>query len=226
MIVAFDLDDTLYPERTFVESGFRAVAEHLHRRWQLDPDEALRRMHETLSSNGRGRQFDDLVDHFELGRRQSVAELVRIYRRHEPDIEPYPEAVGALDRLRDHRLYLVTDGHRIVQANKLAALGLADRFEHAYLTHRYGIAHRKPSTYVFELICRRERCRPADIVYVGDDPTKDFVGLRPHGFRTIRVMTGRFAKTHAQPGHEAEREVATMAAVPATVGEFAAERGG
>ena len=37
MIVALDLDDTLYPELSYVHSGFRAVAQELARRWGVDP---------------------------------------------------------------------------------------------------------------------------------------------------------------------------------------------
>ena len=33
MIIVFDLDDTLYDERTYVMSGFAAVAEMLHDRF-------------------------------------------------------------------------------------------------------------------------------------------------------------------------------------------------
>ena len=98
-----------------------------------------------------------------------------------------------LEELRPRPLYLVTDGHKVVQQNKVDALGLAPYFRHAYLTHRYGIHHRKPSIRVFELMMRRERCAPRDIVYVGDDPSKDFRGIRPLGVHTLRVRTGRHA---------------------------------
>ena len=30
------------------------------------------------------------------------------------------------------------------------------------------------------------------MVYVGDDPNKDFVNLNPLGMKTVRVLTGRF----------------------------------
>ena len=41
MILVFDLDDTLYPERTYVESGFKAVADSLAQKFGFDAD-ALR----------------------------------------------------------------------------------------------------------------------------------------------------------------------------------------
>ena len=117
---------------------------------------------------------------------------------------------------------VVTDGHKIVQQNKIDALGLARFIRHAYVTHRYGIHNRKPSVRVFELLLRRERCAPGDLVYIGDDPSKDFRGLRPLGVRTIRVSTGRHAPVVVPAGEDAERTVEGIAGVPAVIAEMEA----
>jgi putative hydrolase of the HAD superfamily len=215
VIVALDLDDTLYPEETFVRSGFRAVAHALGERWGVDEGEAFDMMWRSLQESGRGSQFDDVVEHF--GVRQSVAELVRIYRHHRPEISLPEESRRALEALAPRPLYVVTDGHKVVQQNKIDALGIGPLLRHAYVTHRHGIRHRKPSTRVFELILRRERCSPADLVYVGDDPAKDFRGIRPLGIHTIRVLTGRHSVVEVDSEDDAELAVAGMADVPAAV---------
>jgi putative hydrolase of the HAD superfamily len=220
VIVALDLDDTLYPEETFVRSGFRAVARALAERWGVDPGEAFDVMWRSLSENGRGSQFDDVVAHF--GVRQSVAQLVSVYRRHEPDITLPEESRLALEALAPRPLYVVTDGHKVVQQAKIDALGIGPLLRHSYVTHRYGIRHRKPSTRVFELMMGRERCAPGDIVYVGDDPAKDFRGIRPLGIHTIRVLTGRHAVVDVASDHDAEVTVAGMREVPAAVRELEA----
>ena len=214
MIVAFDLDDTLYPEEDFVKSGFRAVADVLHRRFQIDEDKALEVMWTSLELNGRGRQFDEVIQFFGLSGRQSVRELVRAYRHHVPSISLPRESTAVLEQLRSRPLYVVTDGHKIVQQNKIDALGLAPWLRHAYLTHRYGIENRKPSVHVFELMIRRERCRPQDVLYVGDDPSKDFRALRPLGVRTVRVRTGRHAGAVVPATQDAEYAVTSIADVP------------
>ena len=207
MIVVFDLDDTLYPELSYVEGGFRAVARELERRWGIDPDEAVATMLESLHADGRGTQFEAVVERFGLTGRQSIRRLVSVYRHHEPRIALPAASRGVLERLRDRPLYLVTDGHKVVQANKVDALGIRGYFRHCYLTHRYGIAHRKPSPRVFRLIAARERCAPGDVVYVADDPSKDFRGIRPLGFRTIRVRTGWHADAVAPEAEDAEHAV-------------------
>ena len=220
MIVALDLDDTLYPEETFVHSGFAAVAGALAERWGVDAEEAFAVMRRSLEERGRGRQFDDVVDHLGLSGRQSVADLVKTYRHHTPSISLPEESRKALERLRPRPLYVVTDGHKVVQQAKIDALGIGPLIRHAYVTHRYGIASRKPSTRVFELMMRRERCRPRDVVYVGDDPSKDFRGLRPLGIHTIRVATGRHASAVVASDEDAERTLAGMVEVPGAVAEL------
>jgi putative hydrolase of the HAD superfamily len=222
VVVAFDLDDTLYPEETFVRSGFHAVALILEQRWGVPAQEAFDVMWRSLEANGRGSQFDDVVGAFGLEGRQPVAELVALYRHHRPSISLPAESRAVLEGLRPRPLYLVTDGHKVVQQSKIDALGLRRYFRHAYLTHRYGIQNRKPAVRVFELMMRRERCEAGDIVYVGDDPSKDFRGIRPLGVRTIRVLTGRHAATEVPAEQDAERSVAAITDVPAVVAELEA----
>jgi putative hydrolase of the HAD superfamily len=222
MVVAFDLDDTLYPEETFVRSGFSAVAGFLQERWGVSAAEAFAVMWRSLEQRGRSSQFDDVVRELGLTGSQSVAELIRVYRHHRPSITLPAESRETLDALQPRPLYLVTDGHKVVQQHKIDALGLRPYFRHAYLTHRYGVHNRKPSTRVFELMMRRERCGADEIVYVGDDPSKDFRGIRPLGIHTLRVRTGRHAGVRVAADEDAERTVDSIRAVPAVVTELEA----
>ncbi len=220
MIIAFDLDDTLYDESTFVRSGFAAVADHMAAHWGVDRPTALGVMQASLARHGRGRQFDDALRHFGLLRRSRVRELVSLYRHHTPKIRLDPAAASVLEQLEGRPLYLVTDGHKVAQANKIEALGIAPRFRHCYLTHRYGTRYAKPSPHVFRLLVRRERCRPEDVVYVGDDPHKDFRGIRPLGFRTIRLRRGAHAAREVEPGLDAECETWDLREVPAILDDW------
>ena len=77
---------------------------------------------------------------------------------------------------------------------KADSLGLDKYFKKIVLTHRYGVKHAKPSSYCFSIIKDIENCEWIDLVYIGDDPNKDFVNLNPLGVKTIRVNTGRFKK--------------------------------
>ena len=99
MIIAFDLDDTLYDESAFVRSGFAAVADHMAAHWGVDRSGALGVMEASLARRGRGHQFDDALRRFGLLRRGRVRELVSVYRHHAPKIRLDPAAAMLLERL-------------------------------------------------------------------------------------------------------------------------------
>ena len=215
-VVAFDLDDTLYEEMSFVRGGFRAVAAWLEQEVPgARAKDCYAWMMDELERHGRGRVFDAVLER--LGRcasRRMVDACVRVYRRHEPDLALYPDAERALRSLEAAGVpvYVVTDGHPGVQASKVKALGLDGRpsVRRCYLTRRYGLRHEKPSPHCFLRICQREGVPPERVVYVGDNPRKDFVGIRPLGFRTVRVLRGAHANVELDEAHEAEKRVRNL----------------
>ena len=209
MILIFDLDDTLYWERTYVLSGFRAVARWGVERVGQDEQESYEELVRRLDKDGRGRIFDDW-----LRGRAPVREALKVYRHHEPEIALFPESTWVLSQLKGRPLYLVTDGHKIVQAKKIQALGIDDHFQRCYLTNRYGRAFAKPSLRCFELILRLERADWADLVYIGDNPAKDFVSLNRVGSTTVRVLTGRHANDVAALGYDARHRMASLKEFP------------
>jgi putative hydrolase of the HAD superfamily len=211
MVLVFDMDDTLYDERTFVRSGFGAVAELLAPVCGCSRAALLRQAMDLLDRQGRGRVFDELLRAHGRPSRSLVERCLQTYRTHAPDIALWPEAARCLRRHARLPLYVVTDGNVAAQANKARALGLYDSTKRVLLTHRFGLRHAKPSPYCFERIAAWERVRPEQVVYVADDPAKDFVGIRRLGFRTIRVLTGRHAAVKAKPGYDAERTIDSLA---------------
>ncbi len=210
MVLIFDLDDTLYDERTYVESGFRAVARWGKDRFGWDTDVSYAKMISVLDAEGRGAVFNRWLEAHGVKSKSVIQECVRIYRHHKPDISVSDSVKRLLFSLPTSYLYLLTDGHKIVQANKIAALGIAPMFRHCYITHRYGVASAKPSLRCFELIMAREKCAWSDMAYIGDNPAKDFVSLNAVGAHTIRVKTGIHKDAVAKPGYEARHMIADL----------------
>lgn len=213
MIIIFDLDDTLYPECTYVESGFRAVADFLQTQRGWDASDSLSFMREVLEREGRGAVFNRLLVSRGEHRRSAVQDCIKVYRHHQPKIQLADAARHLLDHLTSP-LYLVTDGHKVVQNKKVQALGIEPLFAKIYITHRYGLHHSKPSTYCFEQIRAREGCDWSDLVYVGDNPAKDFVNLTPLGVRTVRVLTGEHREVLAKPRYEATHVIKSLDQLP------------
>ena len=214
MVLIFDLDDTLYEEITYVKSGFRAVAQWLENEFAWDEERSYRYMRAVLDAEGRGRVFDRLLERHGHRSEALVERCVATYRHHRPRIQLAPAAQDLLPKLVRTPLYLVTDGHKTVQAYKVAALGIHCRFRKVYLTHRYGLRHAKPALTCFERIRARERCRWDEMVHVADNPAKDFVNLTPLGVRTIRVLTGAHRDVRARAGYEANRRIPDLSYLP------------
>jgi putative hydrolase of the HAD superfamily len=209
MILVFDLDDTLYNELTFVKSGFQAVARFLEEKCAIPAEAGFDYLWRELPK-GRGRLFDQLLHEYGLYSQKLVAACVAVYRRHVPVIKLDPDAKACLERFAAVPKYLVTDGNKVVQRSKIKALRLESQFRHCLVTHCYGVKHAKPSPYCFLKICERERVRPAQVIYIGDNPHKDFVGIKPLGFRTVRVMKGLHKTVEKPPEYEAEIRIASL----------------
>ena len=209
-VLVFDLDDTLYPELSYVHSGFRAVAAFLSPLLTVPADTLAAGMIAEEATQGRGQVFDNVLRQHGRWTRTLATACLRTYRQHRPELALYPDAERCLSRFAAWPLYLVTDGHKEVQARKVAALDVAAQVRHAYLTNRYGRHRAKPSPHVFELICHREGVAAGQVIYVGDNPRKDFVGIKPLGFRTVRILRGNYAHLEADAAHEAHRHIHSL----------------
>jgi len=209
MVLVFDLDDTLYDELTFVRSGFRAVSAFLEAELNFPTETSFQWMIERLAA-GRGTIFDDLLRTHGIYSKRLVRKCVSVYRGHRPDIHLSEAAARCLERFRDVPKYIVTDGNKIVQANKIKALGLTEVMKDCFITHRYGIRHAKPSPYCFLKICEQEDVPPQTVVYIADNPEKDFVGIKPLGFKTIRLMQGQHRDLRLPAEYEADRQIMSL----------------
>ena len=218
MILIFDLDDTLYDEATYVDGGLQAVADYGEAEWGWEAQASLQTLRSVLASEGRGKVFDRWLEGHGALTKGRVRDCVKAYRTHQPDIALSPMAQEMIDRYgAKGPLYLVTDGHKLVQQSKVDALDLWPRFRRIFITHRYGVAASKPSTLCFEKIRAEAGCDWQDMVYVGDNPAKDFVNLNPLDVLTIRVLTGVHRQVVAKPGYEARLTIEDLSGLPAAL---------
>src|SRR5690349_12318835 len=101
----FDLDDTLYEREQFVQSGFRAVADEVERRFHLPAAWILATLRRARILGHAGRELQALcADHGLPG--SLVSELVEVIRRHEPSLTLGSVASAVMAQMR-------ADGWRI-----------------------------------------------------------------------------------------------------------------
>ena len=218
-VVVLDLDDTLYSEHDYADSGFRAVDVWLRRERGLSGFlERARRLH---AQGRRADVFDAALA--ELGvptDRALVVRLVEIFREHHPDIRLLPDALALLDRLHGRwHLALLTDGYLVAQRRKIAALGLAAWCRPVVCTDAWGRAFWKPHARGFEHIEQVLGLPPRACLYVADNPTKDFFAPHARGWRTVRILrpTGLHAAVPSAPGDEPHHLIASLDELTAPV---------
>lgn len=211
-IIVFDLDDTLYEERSFVVSGHKAVAAFLAPLLGEKEETLYEKLQREFNLERKG-AFDRVLVQYKKKYRSLAKQCLAVYRSHTPDITLYPEASKWLALLSEYTLYVVTDGNSSVQKRKCQALGLFSKVKKCICTWRYGVERGKPSPFCFQKICRWEKVTPSEVIYIADNPYKDFVGIKPLGFQTVRVLTGQYAHVKLAEQYEAEYTIADLNAL-------------
>jgi len=191
--VVLDMDDTLYPEREYAISGFKAAGEWLSEQRGIPgyAEHCIR----LFEAGHRGRIFDEALLATGLPADSTlVAELVAAYRDHMPRLTLHADAKAFLDWAKARfDLALLTDGYAQVQRNKIQALGLERWISCIVVTDEMGRGFWKPHPAGFERIMATYPGAAAGFLYVGDNPGKDFHAPRHLGWQTARV---------ARPGQE------------------------
>ena len=173
--VIFDLDDTLYSEKEYIRSGYKAVSNYLDGRYE----EKLWNFFKAGKP-----AIDELLK--ELGRENEKGEVLEVYRSHRPDIHLYSGVAEMIEELNSKgiKVGIITDGRPEGQRNKLEALGL-DVNDVIITDELGGVQFRKPCDIAFRIMITRWRLNPADVVYVGDNLSKDFQAPQQLGMRSM-----------------------------------------
>lgn len=206
--IVFDMDDTLYPERDYVLSGFRAVAEWGSTTFGIDAATGFTQLQMLFETGVRGDTFNrwltdlNIIQQYDEPEKVNaiVASLLQIYRQHLPTLRPFPEVTAAIPQLaKRYRLGLVSDGYLAVQQRKWAALNLAQHFRGVVFSDQWGKPAWKPSPKPFIEVLKLLDISPTQAVYVGDNPLKDFLGARQIGMKTIWLKREQSEYANKQP---------------------------
>jgi putative hydrolase of the HAD superfamily len=185
--IVFDIDDTLYLERDYAKSGFEAVGE-----WAKDElglDDFAERAWAKFEQGVRRTIFNEVFDEAGVDYdRELIKQMVGVYRGHEPDIELLPDAARCIDALaNDFQLAALTGGPIVCQKAKVRALGLDDLLEPIVYARQWGADFDKPHPRSFEELEAHTGFSGEELVYLADNPHKDFTAPREMGWKTVRV---------------------------------------
>ena len=180
-VVIFDMDDTLYPEKDYVRSGYQQIAGHFP-----EIENMAAKLWDAFE-NGK-QAINYVLEQEGIFSDGAVKQALHIYRNQMPAISLYPEAKALLTTLKNKgiRLGMITDGRPEGQRAKIAALGIEEYFEKIIITDELGgISFRKPNPIAFEMMQTHFGVPYSEMVYIGDNPKKDFIAPDALGMDSI-----------------------------------------
>jgi putative hydrolase of the HAD superfamily len=208
--VVFDLDDTLYSEVDYCNSGLRATARFLSRTQApgLDQEEIFSALWAQFQRGNRTQTFNAALDALGIPYDERlIRSLILAYRKHMPCIELPQESRRVLDELaQTYTLALLTDGFLPAQRLKVQALKITKYFRHIVFTEQLGRLFWKPSPVGFQQLCEILDLPGEQMVYVGDNPAKDFLAPNSLGFTTIQIQRPDRIHDCAAPNDQARAD--------------------
>ena len=168
--VIFDLDDTLYPETSYIKSGFSII----EKEFNLEKNSLFKLFKQGLKPL-------DIV----FKNNKDKEKALELYRNHIPNIKLYPGILGLINYLKEHNIFvgIITDGRVTGQNNKIKALNL--NVDKIIITDSLGIEFRKPNDISFRMMSVYSNLDYSKMIYIGDNSKKDFIAPNKLGIKTL-----------------------------------------
>jgi putative hydrolase of the HAD superfamily len=209
LIIIFDLDDTLYKREDFVNNGLSNVSKLIcSKNKNLNKNKIFRSLKKIYYDPKIINTFNFFLKRQNI-KNVNLRNCLTSYRYGVNKIKLYSEVLNVLKYFKK-KSYLLTDGNKDVQKLKIKNLNIKKFFKKIYLTNNYGIKHQKPSLFCFEKIKKKEKCNYNQMVYIGDNPNKDFINCNKVGIQTIRIMKGEFKKIKKRYPYEAKYKIKNL----------------
>lgn len=188
--IVFDLDDTLVPEIEYIKSGYRYIDKSLKQKhpelMEIDVYKELIDLFSISSKN----VFNRFFDIHQIGyTKEDILSLVEEYRDHMPSIKLKDTIITLMISLRQkgYKLGVITDGYKKTQKNKVMAIELEKYVDYIVITDELGSAFWKPHPKPFELMSEVLNVKFNEMIYIGDNPSKDFHIASVYPIKTIRI---------------------------------------
>lgn len=188
--IIFDLDDTLISEDEYIRSGYQYIGKLLENKYQLsNAYEELYQLYTESSKNVFNRYFEKHNIQYE---KKDIIDLVQEYRNHNPKIHFFDDVIPTLLELRNRgfKLGIISDGYLETQRNKAEVLNLHQWFDKIIFTEELGREYWKPHPKAFEMMKEFFDVGFDEMMYIGDNPEKDFYIGSVYPVTTVRINRG------------------------------------
>ncbi|HYJ39300.1 MAG TPA: HAD family hydrolase [Steroidobacteraceae bacterium] len=208
--ICFDLDNTLWEIEPVLNRAERILADWLERRYPrirerftaaevLEVRAALlvEQPHQAHDLSFLRRETIARCA-TEVGYKRDMAhEAFSVWHAARNQVEPYAEVIPALEKLKARfRLASLSNGNA-----DLKVIGLAHHFEVTLSAGALGYA--KPDPRAYTALAEALTLKPAEILFVGDEPHADVAGPRTAGMQTVWVNRGGVVWPDALPAADA-----------------------
>jgi len=211
-VIAFDLDDTLWPCGPTLERAEKLLYQWLKRHYpritrSFDPAQMVeqrhhfsqREPHYRVDFTALRRDFlQHLGDSHDYDGESVARHGFDVFFQARQQVEFFDDALPSLESLRQrYRLGVVSNGNASVEH-----VGLGHLIEHAVSASDLRVA--KPDRRIFEALAARFETPPRQIVYVGDHPRYDVMGPREAGLQSVWLNRERqpWPEDLPEPDHE------------------------
>ena len=180
-VVVFDLDDTLYSEMDYVLSGYHFLSELIDKLYSKSTYHTFIKALNTKAPD----VFSYVIEEHNLPKTLKE-HLILSYRYHTPNIKLHEGVILILEQLKNKNIpmYLITDGRGITQRLKISSLGIESFFESIFISEEVGVGKPDPDSFI-----SIQRLHPnQSIVYIADNPKKDFIAPKLLGWDSIGIL--------------------------------------
>ena len=211
--VVFDLDNTLMDYMKMKTISCReALSAMIDAGLEIDEKTGTKKLFELYDEYGI--EFHEAFQVFlrkEIGRIdwKILASGINAYRRvKESFLGPYPHVHITLLRLREMglKLGIVSDAPKLKAWLRLTGIGLADFFD-AVLTVDDVEGKTKPHPMPFREITKKLKVKPEEIIFIGDNPSRDIKGANQAGMHTVLAKYGQWKTQGKTKMEKADYEI-------------------
>jgi len=188
--VIFDLDDTLVSEREYIISGYCYISEIIKDKFHLVKNQVFSELM-NLFEESHEYVFNRFFDNHSIEYTEDmINNLVSKFRNHFPNIHFYDDVIPFITYLKTNgiKVGIITDGYTNAQQQKLKSLNADNYFDEIILTDMYGREYWKPHPKAFEIMKERLEVEFDEMIFVGDNPEKDFFISNIYPIKTVRIF--------------------------------------
>jgi putative hydrolase of the HAD superfamily len=180
-VIVFDLDDTLFPEMDYVLSGYKFLSDLIEKSYSKNTYQTFIKALNAKNPD----VFSYVIAEHKLPETLKK-HLILAYRYHTPNIKLHEGAISILEKLKSKNIpmYLITDGRGITQRLKISSLKIETFFESIFISEEVGVEKPEPDSFI---AIQRTHSNET-IVYVADNPKKDFIAPKQLGWSSIGIL--------------------------------------